>query len=46
MIGKKVKLSMAGLDRPLGFQEIEVPRFPDTGHMKAVRLPTLRTSRL
>ena len=26
------------LDRPRGFQEVEVPRFPDNRHTKVVRL--------
>jgi hypothetical protein len=36
----------AGLDRPLGFQEAEAPRFLDNRHMKAVRLSALSTFRL
>jgi hypothetical protein len=32
--------------RPLGFQEVEAPRFPDNRHMKVVRLSALRTGRL
>ena len=35
-----------GLDRPCGFQEIEVPRFQDSQHMKALRLSDLGTGRL
>jgi len=35
-----------GLDGPWGFQEVETPRFPDSLHMKVVRLSTLRTGRL
>jgi hypothetical protein len=34
------------LDRPLGFQEVESPRFLDNRHMKVVRLSALRTGRL
>jgi hypothetical protein len=34
-----------GLDRPLGFQEVEAPRFIDSRHMKVVR-SALRTGRL
>jgi hypothetical protein len=34
---------ITGLDRPLGFQEVEAPRFLDNWHMKVVRLSTLRT---
>jgi len=37
---------MAGLDRPWGFQEVEVPIFQDNRHMKVVRLSILRTGRL
>jgi hypothetical protein len=37
---------ITGLDRPIGFQEVEAPRFQDNRHMKAVRLPALRTGRL
>jgi hypothetical protein len=32
---------ITGLDRPLGFQEVEAPRFLDNRHMKVVRLSTL-----
>ena len=32
--------------RPWGFQEVEAPRFPDTQHMKVVRVSALRTGRL
>ena len=39
----KVKQS---LDRPLGFQDVEAPRFQDSRHMKVVRLSALRTGRL
>jgi len=34
------------LDRPLGFHKIEAPRFQDNGHMKVIRLSSLRTGRL
>jgi hypothetical protein len=37
---------ITGLDRPLGFQEVEAPRFQDNRHMKVVRLSALRTGRL
>jgi hypothetical protein len=37
---------ITGLDRPLGFQEVETPRFLDNRHMKVVRLSALRTGRL
>jgi hypothetical protein len=35
-----------GLDRPLGFQEVEAPRFPDNQHMKVVRFLVIHTGRL
>jgi hypothetical protein len=35
-----------GLDRIVGFQEVEVPRFPYIKHMKVLRLSALRTDRL
>jgi hypothetical protein len=35
-----------GLDKPLGFQEVEAPEFLDNRHMKVVRLSALRTGRL
>jgi hypothetical protein len=34
-----------GLVRPLGFREVEAPRFPDNWHVKALRLSVLRTGR-
>jgi hypothetical protein len=37
---------ITGLERPLGFQEVEVPRFFDSRHIKMVRLSALRTGRL
>jgi hypothetical protein len=37
---------ITGLDRPLGLQEVEAPRFLDNRHMKVVRLSALGTSRL
>jgi hypothetical protein len=38
--------AITGLDRPVGFQDVEAPRFQDNRHMKVVRLSTLRTGRL
>jgi hypothetical protein len=38
--------STTGLDRPLGFQEVEAPEFLDNRHMKVVRLSALCTGRL
>jgi hypothetical protein len=37
---------ITGLGRPLGSQEVEVPRYIDNRHMKVVRLSALRTGRL
>jgi hypothetical protein len=37
---------ITGLDRPLGSQEVEAPRFLDNRHMKVVRLSAVRTGRL
>jgi hypothetical protein len=34
------------LDRPIGFQEVEAPRFHNNRHMKVVRLSAVRTGRL
>jgi hypothetical protein len=42
----KVKQGSTGLDRPLGFQEDEAPRFQDTQHMKVVGLSALHTGHL
>jgi len=46
--GKRKRESnpITGLDRPMGFQEGEAPRFQDTRRMKVVRLSALRTGRL
>jgi hypothetical protein len=37
---------ITGLDRPIGFQDVEAPRFKDNRHMKVVRLSARRTGRL
>jgi hypothetical protein len=37
---------ITGLDRPLGLQEVEAPRFLDNRHMKVLSLLALRTGRL
>jgi hypothetical protein len=37
---------ITGLDRPLGFQKVEAPRFQDNRHMKVVRLSALLIGRL
>jgi hypothetical protein len=44
--GKGKAVPITGLDRPLGFQENETPRFLDNRHMKVVGLSALRTGRL
>ena len=35
---KRQSTPITGLNRPRGFQEVEVPRFQDNRHMKVVRL--------
>ena len=37
---------ITGLNRPRGFQQVEVPRFQDNRQMKVARLSALRTGRL
>jgi hypothetical protein len=37
---------ITGLDRHLGFQEVEAPRFQDNRHMKVVRLSALRAGHI
>jgi hypothetical protein len=37
---------ITGLDRPLGLQEVEAPRFQGSWNMKVVRLSALSTGRL
>jgi hypothetical protein len=44
--GKGKSVPTTGLNRPLGLQEVEAPRFLDNWHMKVVRLSDLRTGRL
>jgi hypothetical protein len=45
--GKAIPLQdSTGLERPIGFQEVEAPIFQDSRHMKVVRLSALRTGRL
>jgi hypothetical protein len=39
-------IPLQALDRPLGFQEVEDPRFQDNRHMEVVRLSALRAGRL
>ena len=43
---KRQSFPATGLDRPLGFQEVEAPECLDNRHMKVVRLSALRTGRL
>jgi hypothetical protein len=46
--GRKVKkgFPITGLERPLGFLEVEAPEFLDNRHMKVVRLSALCTGHL
>jgi hypothetical protein len=37
--------SITDLVRPLGFQEVNAPRFLESRHLKVVRLAALRTGR-
>jgi hypothetical protein len=43
---KRYSNPITGLDKPLGFQEVEALRFLYNRHMKVVRLSALRTGRL
>jgi hypothetical protein len=43
---RKGKASPRGLDRPLGFQEVEPTRFQDNWNMKVGSLSALHTGRL
>jgi hypothetical protein len=43
---KRYSFPATGLDKPLGFQEVEFPEFLDSHHIKVVRLPALRTGHL
>jgi hypothetical protein len=45
-LGESKSNPITGLDRPLGFQKVEAPRYLDNRHMKVVRLSALRTGRL
>jgi hypothetical protein len=45
-VSKRCSNPITGLDRPIGFQEVEAPRFQDTRHIKVVRLSALRPGRL
>jgi hypothetical protein len=42
----KKSFPATGLDRPLGFQEVEAPEFLDNRRMKVVKMSALRTGRL
>jgi hypothetical protein len=44
-IGVKVKVKLSHY-KPIGFQEVEAPRFQDNQHMKVVRLSALGTGQL
>jgi hypothetical protein len=43
---KRQSFPATGLDRPVGFLEVEAPEFLNNLHMKVVRLSALRTGRL
>jgi hypothetical protein len=43
---KRYNNPITGLDRPIGFQEAEAPRFQENRHIKVVRLSALRNGRL
>jgi len=45
-VNKGKAIPFTGLDRPRGFQEVEVPRLQDNRHMEVIRLSVVRTSRL
>jgi hypothetical protein len=45
-ISKRYSNPITDLDRPLGFQEVEAPRFQNNRHMKVVRLSALHTCHL
>jgi hypothetical protein len=44
--GKGKESHYRPLDRPIGFQEFQAPKFQDNRRMKVVRLSALRTGRL
>ena len=44
--GKDTAIPDQAYYRPIGFQEVEAPRFLDNGHMKVVRLSALFTGHL
>jgi len=43
-VGKRGRNPYAGLERPLGLQEVEVPRISITWHMEVARLSALHSS--
>jgi len=43
---KKQNDPSTGLDRPLGFQEVEAPIFPDNQYKQVVRLSDVHTGRI
>jgi hypothetical protein len=43
---KRQSNPITGLDRPLGFQKVEAPKFLDNRHMKVARLSAIRTHKL
>jgi len=46
LVKVQVKQSITGLERPRGFQEVEVTGFKGNCYMKMVRLSALHTGRL
>jgi hypothetical protein len=46
VVVKRYSNPITGLERPIGFQEVEAPRFQDNRHMKVEGLSALRTGRL
>jgi len=43
-VGRRGSIPYAGLERPLGLQEVEVPRISIPWHMEAARLSALHSS--
>lgn len=44
MVKLKLKVSHTVLGRPTGFQEVELPGFPENQHMKVARFSALQSS--
>jgi hypothetical protein len=45
-VSSRWQVSLTGLVRPWGFQDVKAPRFQDSRHLKVVRLSALLTGRL